>query len=339
MKYPKNFWYVAASATEVNNEKPLARTICELDMVLYRDTSGKAYAVHDFCPHRGAPLSQGWVEGDNLVCGYHGLRVDCQGNCAEMDGQPNIHRTKGVDAWPTAERYGYVWIWYGDKEDADEAKLPHMPWGEGGDRAYGGGIYHMKCDHRLLVDNLMDLTHEKYVHSTSIGQHELDEAKPNLEVDEDNNKVIFTRWMHGVTPPPFWAGLYGSSEDVDRWQICEFVPPSNVHIDVGVAKAGTGAPEGDRSQGISALVCDFITPETETTCWYFWGFARDFQTDDEALTDRIREGQGKIFAEDLEMLEAQQNNLLKYSDKRIMTLDIDRGGAAARKIMQRLCED
>lgn len=56
-----------------------------------------------------------------------------------------------------------------------------MPRGEDGTGPFGGGIYHMKCDFRYLVDNLMDLTHEKYVHSSSICQHELDAAKPHLE--------------------------------------------------------------------------------------------------------------------------------------------------------------
>ena len=53
---------------------------------------------------------------------------------------------------------------------------------------------------------------------------------------------------------------------------------------------------------------DFITPETETSMWYFWGMARNFRAEDKALTAQIREGQGKIFAEDLEMLERQQAN-------------------------------
>ena len=335
MNYPKNFWYVAASADEVT-DKTLARKICGLDVVIYRGSEGQAIALQDFCPHRGLPLSMGWIEGNSIRCSYHGMLVDCEGQCESMPGQTSINRLNGIDSYPIAERYGYIWIWMGDASLADVEKLPKMPWGEGGDWAFGGGLYHMKCDYQLLVDNLMDLTHETYVHASSIGQHEIEESKP--ETTKEGDEVLLTRWMYDITPPPFWANLYGSNEKVDRWQICRFMLPSNVHIDVGVAKAGTGAPEGDRSQGISALVCDFITPETETSCWYFWGMARDFKTDDEKLTDEIRQGQGAIFEEDMAVLEAQQQRLLSNPDRRLVTLDIDSGGAVSRRVIQRILD-
>lgn len=335
MNYLKNYWYVAAAADEVT-DRPFARRICDLDIVIYRGRDGQAIALQDFCPHRGLPLSLGRIEGNSIRCGYHGMLVDCQGQCESMPGQTNINRLNGIDSYATAECYGYIWLWLGEQRLADPAKLPQMPWGEGGNWAFGGGMYHMQCDYQLLIDNLMDLTHETYVHASSIGQPEIEEAKPVTTLE--GNEVVLTRWMHSITPPPFWERLYGSNEKVDRWQICRFFPPSNVHIDVGVARAGSGAPQGDRSQGISALVCDFITPETPTSCWYFWGFARDFRTGEAALTDEIRQGQGAIFSEDMAVLEAQQRRLLAYPDRRLVTLDIDSGGAVSRRVIQRLLD-
>jgi vanillate O-demethylase monooxygenase subunit len=104
----------------------------------------------------------------------------------------------------------------------------------------------------------------------------------------------------------------GLDEDalVDRWQICRFSLPSHVMIEVGVALAGHGGYHADRAVQGSSIVVDFITPETETSHWYFWGMARSFAVADADLTDTIREGQGKIFSEDMEMLERQQQNLL-----------------------------
>mgnify|MGYP001827347652 FL=1 len=110
-----------------------------------------------------------------------------------------------------------------------------------------------------------------------------------------------------------------------------------MHTDVGVAKAGTGAPEGDLSQGTTRLVVDFITPETEHRCRYFWGTARDFDQDYAELTMCIREGQRRIFAQDVDVLAAQQQSLRRNPDRKLATLDIDAGGQRSRLVIDRLC--
>jgi vanillate O-demethylase monooxygenase subunit len=64
--------------------------------------------------------------------------------------------------------------------------------------------------------------------------------------------------------------------------------------------------------------------------------ARNFRPDDADLTETIREGQGKIFAEDLSMLEAQQRNLLAYPERNLLKLNIDAGGVQSRRVLERL---
>ncbi len=46
-------------------------------------------------------------------------------------------------------------------------------------------------------------------------------------------------------------------------------------------------------------------------------------------------GQGGIFAEDLEVLEAQQRNLSRYPYRDLLKLDIDAGGVQARRLIDR----
>ena len=193
-----------------------------------------------------------------------------------------------------------------------------------------------------MIDNLMDLTHETYVHSSSIGQKEIDEALPTTSVNGD--EVITARHMDNIMAPPFWRmALRGNdlADDVpvDRWQICRFTPPSHVMIEVGVAHAGNGGYDAPDHLKASSIVVDFITPETETSHWYFWGMARKFKPDDLALTDTIREGQGKIFGEDLDMLEQQQSNLLTYPERGLLKLNIDSGGVQSRRVLDRLLAD
>jgi len=333
----KNAWYVACRPEELQ-EKPLGRTICGEKIVFYRGKENKVSAVQDFCPHRGAPLSLGYVQDGHLVCGYHGLNMDESGQVISMPAQ----RVRGFPcnkSFAVIEKYGFIWIWPGEKSLANLDTLPVLEWAENKEWAYGGGLFHIHCDYKLMIDNLMDLTHETYVHANSIGQKEIDEALPTTKVQGD--QVMTARHMHNVEAPPFWKmALRGNhlADDlaVDRWQICHYHAPSNVHIEVGVAHAGYGGYQASNDKKVSAIVVDFITPETETSHWYFWGMARHFQPNNEELTAQIREGQGKIFAEDLEMLEQQQQNILTHPERKLLMLNIDAGGVQSRKVIDRL---
>jgi vanillate monooxygenase len=335
--FPKNTWYVACSADELT-DRPLGRKICNEPMVFYRGASGVVAAVEDFCPHRGAPLSLGRVCEGQLVCGYHGLVMGCDGKTVSMPGQ-RVGGFPAIKSYPVEERYGFVWVWPGDAALADRALIPHLHWYNHPEWAHGGGMYHIQADYRLMVDNLMDLTHETYVHSSSIGQKEIDEVPCKTTVN--GQEVVTSRFMENIEAPPFWkAALRGNhlADDVpvDRWQICRFTPPSHITIEVGVAHAGHGGVNAPDAHKVYALVTDFITPETDSSMWYFWGMARRFNPGDAELTARIREGQGKIFSEDLEMLERQQLNHSAFPDRRLLKLNIDSGGVQSRRVIERM---
>lgn len=339
--FPKNTWYVACTPDEIDG-KPLGRTICGENIVFFRGEKDVVAAVEDFCPHRGTPLSLGFVRDGLLVCGYHGLVMGCDGKCESMPGQ----RVKGfpsIRAFPVEERHGFIWVWTGDADKADKDLIPALHWANNPEWAYGGGMYHINCDFRLMIDNLMDLTHETYVHASSIGQPEIEEAAPKTYKGE-GDEVITERQMYDIPAPPFWqTALEGNGlpkdQPVDRWQVCRFSPPSQVHIDVGVALAGHGGYDAPADKKASSIVVDFITPETETSHWYFWGMARNFKPEDTELTEKIRAGQGQIFSEDLEMLESQQRNLLAYPDRQLLKLNIDGGGVQSRRIIDRLLSE
>ena len=103
----KNCWYAAAWDDEVS-EVPLARTILNEPVVLFRTADGWPAALEDRCCHRGLPLSMGRVEGETLQCGYHGLRFDPGGQCVAVPGQSTIPPGARVRSFPLVERYGWV---------------------------------------------------------------------------------------------------------------------------------------------------------------------------------------------------------------------------------------
>jgi vanillate monooxygenase len=148
-------------------------------------------------------------------------------------------------------------------------------------------------------------------------------------------------FMDDIIAPPFWKmcmenNNLDSNERVDRWQKSKFVPPSAVLIDVGVALKDKGGKDAPKEDKVRCTVVDFMTPQTETTMWYFWGMARNFNPTDEQLTQDILKGQGGIFEEDLEVLEFQQKNLEKFPNKSLISLDIDAGGKLSRRILNQM---
>lgn len=128
--FPFNAWYVAAWSHEVGNRAPLARTVCGKSMAVWRKSNNEIAALEDACWHRLLPLSMGWLEGDELVCRYHGLKYDGTGQCTRMPSQDKLNPSACVRCYPATERHRFVWVWPGDPTAADPALIPDMHWND-----------------------------------------------------------------------------------------------------------------------------------------------------------------------------------------------------------------
>jgi phenylpropionate dioxygenase-like ring-hydroxylating dioxygenase large terminal subunit len=334
MTFVRNAWYVLGWDSEID-AKPFARTICGVPVVAWRKLDRSVVAMRDACPHRMLPLSMGIKEGDAIRCRYHGLKIGPDGVAQEMPIKTDPVNTRVcAETYAIVERHRFVWIWIGDKAKADPALIPDLWPCSAPGWTFDGGYYAVKCDYRLVIDNLMDLTHETYVHAGSIGQPELMETP--IATHAEGDAVTVTRWMAGVEAPPFWSMALRQTGLVDRWQICHFVAPSSVIIDVGVAPVGAGATLADHDQGVRGFVIDVMTPESEGSTHYFWGMARNFDLDDMGFTARFKMQQGGVFLEDVEILEAQQRSIDANPDLKPRAYNIDEGGVRARRVIERL---
>jgi phenylpropionate dioxygenase-like ring-hydroxylating dioxygenase large terminal subunit len=336
--WPRNAWYAAAYDVEVGREL-LPRTVAGRRLVMFRREDGRPAALENACWHRLLPLHKGRLQGDELTCGYHGLTFDPDGRCTFMPSQKTVNPAARVRSYPVLERHRFVWVWTGDPALADPDRVPDLHYNDDPEWAGDGKLIHVDANYKLIVDNLMDLTHETFVHGSSIGDAHVAEAP--FEVTHGPNSTRVTRWMVGIDPPPFWRQQleWKTGEPVgkvDRWQIVDFEAPSTVAIDVGVAPTGTGAPEGDRSQGVNGYVLNTMTPETERSSHYFWAFCRNYNLEDQRITTLLREGVSGVFAEDEAILAAQQAAVEQHPDKQFYNLNIDGGAMWARRLIDRL---
>ena len=334
MTFLKNAWYAAAWSSGLGAE-PMARTITGEFVVLYRRADGTPVALEDRCCHRALPLSLGRIEGDDIRCGYHGLRFTPTGACTEVPGQSTIPPGAEVRSYPVVERWHTLWIWMGDATAADEAAIPDVFWLDDPGWVPSPGYIHMNANYRLLVDNLLDLTHVTYLHTRTIAGDPSEGLVP-VKTERDGHTVRVGRWMLDTPPPPMFADAGGFTGNVDRWQLITWRPPSTVVLDIGSADAGTGAPEGDRSRGISMWSTHLITPETETSTHYHWCYARNYALDDAAMTRLLYDGGDRTFNEDVAVLEAQQLALLDDADAPLVDINIDNAPLQARRIVDEL---
>ena len=111
--FVRNGWYVAAWDRNLA-DKLLPLTILGENIVLYRQSNGRPAALEDACLHRKLPLSMGRIRGNEIECGYHGLRFDAQGQCVHIPCSDRIPRNARVRSYPVQERYGLIWIWMGE---------------------------------------------------------------------------------------------------------------------------------------------------------------------------------------------------------------------------------
>ena len=262
---------------------------------------------------------------------------DADGRCTFMPSQKTINPSARVRSYPVVERHRFVWVWTGDPaarrpRDDPRPALERRP-GVGGRRQAHPRRLQLQADRRQP-----DGPHPRDVRARRAASGSARSPRSPFEVTHGTDSATVTRWMSDVEPPPFWKMQLewktGSRPgNVDRWQIIHFEAPATIAIDVGVAPTGTGAPEGDRSQGVNGFVLNTMTPETDRTCHYFWAFARNYNLGDQRITTLLREGVTGVFGEDEEILAAQQRAIDAHPEKQFYNLNIDGGAMWARRLI------
>lgn len=335
----RNAWYVAAWGTEIGRQSLLRRVLLNEPVVIYRQEDGVPVVLADKCAHRHAPLSEGTLVGNNLQCPYHGLTYNPAGECVRIPGQSTIPPNCRVHSYPAVERYQWIWVWMGDPALANPDEIEDFHWMDAPGWRANGELMKVEANYTLLVENLLDLSHLSYVHKTTLGTSAVSEVP--MKFERGDRHVTVTRWIMDSPAPPMFqkVGRFAADESVDRWQIITWTPPAFVRLDVGAARAGTGAIDGDRSQGFTYRNLNAITPETEKTSHYFWAQAHDFRIDEPWITDLFVQNTHEAFSEDLWIIGLQQQNVDTGTTPPRVDINHDGGGLHAIRILEGLIED
>lgn len=326
--WPKNCWYVAGFAAELDDGM-ITRKFLDQAMVIWRDAQGKAVALEDRCPHRLVPLSRGRIVAGRIECGYHGLRFDGAGACVFVPGQESVPKGAKARTFPVAVRHALVWIWPGIPDLADENLIPDLRWMDMPGWTVTTGYHHFNCDYRLINDNLLDLSHETYIHKHTIGNASVADS-PAVSRVVDGRVVRAHREMPDIDPPPLFAMLLGGPGRINRWQVAIYMAPGFNMTEAGFFPVG-----GSRNDAFVHRPMHLITPETEHTSHYFWGVARNFRLDDAAVSAGMKKSVNHTFDEDREMLELQDAQMRAEGMPQIpqMAVNVDIAPVQGRRLL------
>ncbi|WP_067467878.1 aromatic ring-hydroxylating dioxygenase subunit alpha [Actinomadura macra] len=336
---PRDQWYVAAYGREIGGEL-FTRTVCGESILFWRTRSGEVTAMSNRCVHRRFPLSQepSRFVDDQVVCGYHGFTYGADGVCVSVPGQTRVPRTARLKKYPVVEQDTFVWVWIGDPEGADATRIPRAPWLASPAYSTVSGMEPLQARFGLLVDNLLDLSHETYLHGGYIGTPEVADTPITTEVDEEAGIVRVSRHMDDAECPPFYANSTGLTGRITRWQDIEYSPPCLYKLHSRVAPAGV-LPHADGSdpRAFHVKVVYAITPETEHTTHDFWAVARDFALDDQSVTDYLAHQNRVVVLQDVVALNTLEKVIAdepaRYQE---LSINIDTGGLAARRMLARM---
>ncbi|TWI50918.1 vanillate O-demethylase monooxygenase subunit [Pseudomonas duriflava] len=336
--FVKNCWYVAGWSHEIPKDGFLARTIVNVPLLFWRDNDDNVVVLEDRCCHRGAPLSMGRKEGECIRCMYHGLLFDKNGQCVGAPAQERIPPQAKVRTYPIVERHRWLWVWMGDPTLADESLIWDTQWLDHPEWRCEPGYLHYDCNYLLIADNLLDFSHLPFVHPTTLGgSPDYAEVKPKVERLEHG--VRMTKWVYNTEAPAYSRkfGNYPPDAKVDRWMYYDFMIPGVLLMDTGMTPAGQGAAN-NMENSIKFRACQAITPETENSTHYFFAQAHDFLIDQPEVTHSIYQSVITAFEEDKNMIMAQQKNLARDSEFKMVPFSIDAALGQFRWLINRMIQ-
>lgn len=162
----RDYWYPVATAKELD-DGPISVQLLGERVVVFR-VADRPAALRDLCIHRGTPLSMGHVQGETVVCAYHGWRYNADGACVGMPQRPTkqIPSKARVQAYKAEEKYGVVWVCLGEPR----ASVPEFAeYDDPQHRVVFSGSYVWEAGAARMMENFLDPAHFAFVHPGILG--------------------------------------------------------------------------------------------------------------------------------------------------------------------------
>lgn len=336
----KNAWYCAGWRDDVGlgQRDLVTRRIAGQSLLLYRTSEGELVAMEDRCPHRSAPLSLGRKEGNAVRCMYHGMLFGADGTCRHVPGMDKVPPNADVPTFAVAEKDGWIWVWMGEKDAADESLIcdaydPNDP-----NLTLKVNAIRIETNYRQEIANLADLSHVSWVHDETFGGTDRwGYIKPR---HKRQARGIETRYVvRGIPAPRFVRHLFPEEARFDIQVHVRLTVPCNFILSFRIHEAdGLDADAGD-AQGkllLDTFSSQAVTPRDEGSIDYYFSWGVSKETEFPGVVDLMYQTNFDAFLEDKRILEGQRQRQLEYPDAPQIDIVHDSGPAQLLWVLDKL---
>lgn len=311
-------WHPVGWAKDVTTT-PKRVVLMDVALAIYRDASGAIHLVRDLCTHRGVPLSKGWVEGEQIVCPYHGLHFNGAGHCTLIPAQPDmakIPKSFDLTVLPVVEKYGLVWTSLNSR-DVSEANFPVLDtWDDPAHQSIEPPYTDIAGSSGRQLEGFIDVAHFAWVHHKAFADRN-NAVVPKYKT-ERTDYGFTSEYISNVSNYPH--GLQHLAPEGFLWRrYFEVYPPFSAVLTVNFPNDGV-LKILNTCQPVSAHQTRMFAPLT-----------RNF--DQTGSLEDVYAFNAQIFAEDQAMVEVQKPEELPLDMTKEAHFEADRSSVMYRRIL------
>lgn len=284
-------WYAVARTEDARAGKPLRVRLFAEDYTLWAPEGGPPVLTEPFCPHRGARLAAGTIQGDRLVCCYHGWEFAPSGVCTrapQLEAGVPVPPKARTRTWPVVERYGLCWACIG--QPATDGPPPWLEADELGWRVQVDFFEPWEASALRIVDNNLDISHPAFVHQGTFGDPSRPLVAPyDVERTPAGFRAKVPQDVGGVGPQ---MGDEDEGRRYERTQETELLSPVHTRIRLSYgggahdyAFYGSATPVDDESS-FYVRVSALSGSEDEQPYGLFWDFSRRVTLEDKVVLEQ-----------------------------------------------------
>jgi len=311
-------WYPVARIEDVSTQ-PQQVTLLDVKMALYKTESGDIHLVRDICPHRGVPLTKGWVEGEEIVCPYHGLRYNAAGQCTKIPAQPELTKISDrfrLSKFPVVQKYGLIWTSI-QNHDVESAHFPVLDtWEDPTHQAILPPYVDIAGSSGRQLEGFIDVAHFAWVHHEAFASRENPVVPKYSTIKTDYG--LQTAYVSDVSNYPH--GLQHLAPEGFLWKrVFDVYPPFSAILTVHFPHDGI------------LKILNACCPMSHNKTRLFVPLTRNFDTTGDLQA--VYDFNAQIFAEDQDMVEAQKPEELPLDLMMEAHFEADRSSTMYRRIL------